>query len=340
MRALIFIGVLCYSFSVWGQSQPLNEEVQIAFWNVENLFDTKDDTLTNDDEYLPYSMRGWNYDRYQKKLNHIYKTIIAMGEWQPPTLIALAEVENKHVLEDLLTQTPLARVGYHIVHQNSEDRRGIDLAILYQPKKIALLDTTFINIRFPAAPNSRTRDVIYIKGKVLAAEDTIHLWANHWPSRYGGGKSSEGRRVYVSDVVKAHLENVIQNDENARCIVLGDFNDAPNDLSLQNLSSGKVKLTLTTQESFHGTHKYQGIWSHFDQIWLSPSVSNKVSEGTSAIEGIVFHPEWLLTKDKTFGGVKPYRTYVGYRYQGGFSDHLPVYVKLKYSYHSLATNEQ
>jgi len=325
MRPLIFLPLWFISFCSVAQSHYNDDRVKVLFWNVENLFDTEDDSLTNDDEFVPYSMRGWNYERYEQKLFSIYKTIVAVGGWQVPDVVALAEVENHRVLEDLLEKTPLFRAGYNIIHRDSEDRRGIDLAVLYRPSVLTVTDTSFLNIRFPERPQSRTRDILHLKFK-MEKETSFDLFVNHWPSRYGGGRSSEDKRIYVAEVLKTTLNNIYTQDSLVNCVVLGDFNDLPEDASLLNLVTAKPRLKLLTADSFQGTHKHQGVWSHFDQIWVSESLMHegKLSVASSSI----FHPEWILKHDKSFGGLKPRRTYEGYRYQGGFSDHLPVYLEL------------
>ena len=339
MRLLITSLFILLSFLAKAQTRADNENIQLIFWNVENLFDTEDDSLTRDDEYLPYSMRGWNHKRYEQKLFSIYKTLVAVGGWQLPELIALAEIENRTVLEDLLSKTPLLRAGYQIIHQESEDRRGIDLAVLYRPEHLQVVDTSFIGIRFPDAPDSRTRDVLYLKGRVSGIHD-FHLFVNHWPSRYGGGRSSESRRMHVAGVVRNQLNEIYKQDSLANCIVLGDFNDAPEDASLQELASAHVDLQLVSSNSFQGTHKFQGIWSHFDQIWVSRTLLENETLWLTNGDATIFHPDWLLKNDKTYGGLKPNRTYEGFRYHGGYSDHLPIYLELSSGQSQLADKEK
>ena len=327
MRFFVILVILLAASVANAQSRSTEGSIQVLFWNVENLFDTEDDSLTRDDEYVPYSMRGWNRERYEQKLFNIYKTLVAAGGWQMPELVALAEVENRRVLEDLLDKTPLYRAGYQIIHQNSEDKRGIDLAILYLPERLQIEDTSFIPIRFPDAPDSRTRDILYVKAQ-MAEGQNFHLYVNHWPSRYGGGRSSESRRIHVAGVVRKHLDALYQKEPSAYCIVLGDFNDSPEDASLLKMSASLVDLKLVSAESFEGTHKHQGVWSHFDQVWTSKALLQSKQFQTAGAKATIFRSDWLLESDKTYGGVKPNRTYVGYRYHGGYSDHLPVYLEL------------
>jgi endonuclease/exonuclease/phosphatase family metal-dependent hydrolase len=325
-------------FPVSGQAS--GETLKVVFWNVENLFDTVDDSLTNDDEYLPYGIRGWSKERYQEKLFKIYKTLVAIGEWEFPPLLALAEVENKQVLQDLLDYTPLMKAGYQIVHQDSEDRRGIDLALLYRPDQLQILDTTFIQLSFPDAPQSKSRDIIHVVVKPDFSEP-FHLFVNHWPSRYGGGRSSESRRIFAASVVRKNLDSLYLLEPQLRAVVMGDFNDVPEDASLKELNRAQLKLNHVTAQSFYGTHKFQGVWSHFDQVWVSESLMH-IQEGfsLSVAAAHIFHPEWLLETDKSYGGLKPNRSYEGYRYHGGFSDHLPLFLELTMPQPPLADGEQ
>lgn len=317
---------------------PADDEIQIVFWNVENLFDIEDDSLKNDEEFLPYSMRGWNRVRYQRKLFSLYKTLVAAGQWKLPEVIALAEIENEKVLQDLIEQTPLLRAGYKIIHQDSEDRRGIDLAVLYRPERIQIMDTSFIHLNFPDDPYRKSRDILYLKAQATEEHD-FHLFVNHWPSRYGGGKASEQGRNFAASVVKSQIDSLLSDRPDASIIVTGDFNDTPEDASLKTLVGSDTSLLIISNQSFAGTHKFQGIWSHFDQVWISKSLRRSETFYVKNDKAEVFHPDWLLETDKAFGGVKPNRTYEGYRYHGGYSDHLPVYLSLKIKPGVLAEKE-
>lgn len=333
---LIFFSIFKFAHAQ-ESATPIEDEIQIIFWNVENLFDTEDDSLKNDEEFLPYSMRGWNRDRYQKKLFSIYKTLVAAGQWKLPEVIALAEIENEKVLQDLIERTPLIRSGYKIIHQESEDRRGIDLAVLYKPDRLQVIDTNFIKLNFPDDPYRKTRDIIYLKARVTEEHD-FHLFVNHWPSRYGGGKASEQGRNYAASVVKSQIDAILVDAPEASIIVTGDFNDTPEDQSLRILASDSI-LHIISDLDFSGTHKFQGLWSHFDHVWVSKSLMQSNTFYVKNRKAEVFHPDWLLETDKAFGGVKPNRTYAGFRYQGGYSDHLPVFLELKVKPGILAEKE-
>ncbi|WKN31980.1 endonuclease/exonuclease/phosphatase family protein [Porifericola rhodea] len=333
--------LLCLFASLTGWSQQEGrgeEETKIVFWNVENLFDTKDDTLTRDEEFLPYGIRGWSNERYQQKLFAIYKTLVATGGWELPDLIALAEVENNEVLKDLIERTPLLRGGYQIIHQESEDRRGIDLAILYRASQIEVSDTSFIRLSFPQDPNRKSRDIIHIKANANHSQN-FHLFTNHWPSRYGGGKASEGRRIHAAKVLRMYADSILVAEPEAAIIFTGDFNDTPADPSLQHLTNGPNGFEVISLKSFEGTHKHQGLWSHFDHVWVNKNLRPVNGPNMLYAEADIFHPDWLLEEDRTYGGYKPKRTYVGYRYHGGFSDHLPLIIKLKTTASVLAGKE-
>lgn len=340
MRRLVSVFILFCIFEIaHGQESfsPAEDELQLIFWNVENLFDTEDDSLKNDEEFLPYSMRAWNREKYQKKLFSIYKTLVAAGHWKLPEVIALAEIENEKVLQDLIEQTPLLRSGYQIIHQESEDSRGIDLAVLYRADRIQVVDTSFIRLNFPGDTYRKTRDILYLKLQVTE-EHHFHLFVNHWPSRYGGGKASEQGRNYAASVVKAQIDSILADNMRASIIVTGDFNDTPDDPSLKILA-GDSTLSIISNQDFAGTHKFQGIWSHFDQMWVSKSLLQNNTFYVKDRKAKIFHPDWLLESDKAFGGVKPNRTYEGFRYHGGYSDHLPVFLELKIKPAVLAEKE-
>lgn len=298
---------------------------RIVFYNVENLFDTKDDSLKRDEEYLPGGLRGWNYHKLNHKFNHIYKTIAALGEWNPPVMVAMCEVENKSVLEDLIQQTPLHRFHYQIVHEESPDERGIDVALLYRADQFEVVAHQAWQVVFPFQLENKTRDLLYVKG-VLQNTDTLHVVVNHWPSRMGGAAASEKYRVYAAKVLREKLDSVMTISPKASMIITGDFNDEPEDKSLTVLT-GKEDLTNISHNIFPGTLKHEVEWAVFDQFIVSANLlTNTNSFLVKNKEAQVFNPDWLLEKDEKYAGFKPKRTYVGYRYQAGFSDHLPVYI--------------
>jgi hypothetical protein len=309
---------------------------RIMFYNTENFFDTRDDSLTEDGEFTPQGVRHWNYNRYNIKLNNLYKTIIALGGWQPPDIIGVCEVENKSVLNDLLYRTPLMKYPYRIIHANSGDRRGIDIALLYNSHTVGLLGSRYFRI---SKPGLLTRDILYFKA--LIDHDTCHIFLNHWPSRSTGQLKTEGHRFTVAQRLSSAIDSLIKTSTNAKIIILGDFNDEPEDESLRvrlkantnlrNPASGKLYnlSSVPAEGNFKGTVKFRGQWNLFDQVIVSGSLLT-ARRGLFVMPGgyRIFGPSFLLTPDDQFNGYKPYRTYNGYKYQGGFSDHLPVYIDL------------
>lgn len=329
MRVLLLIQVLAVGLASSGKGQQLGgAEITFMFYNVENLFDVRNDSLTRDEAFLPEGDRHWTYGRFLKKLNHTYKVIAGVGAWQPPAVVGLAEVENRYVLEMLLNETPLHRFGYEIIHQNSPDARGIDVALLYRPDFFQIQQQEFIQVELPNG--RKTRDILYVRGTV-GQHDTIHLYVNHWPSRYSGTKLSESSRLIAAETLKAHMQGIISLEPDAKILVTGDFNDSPDDLSLHKLVEESSLINISSYE-FEGSHKHQGEWSVLDQ-WLASKSWFSGNEGYQILDGKarVFSQVWLLEEDVAHLGYKPRRTYVGFKYQGGFSDHLPVYLTMKRS---------
>ena len=309
------------------------QEATVAFYNVENLFDTQDDSLKLDEEFLPYGVRGWTYERLQTKYQHLYKVIAGISSaWQPPALVALAEVENRTVLEGLLRHTPLHRQHYQIIHEESPDVRGIDVALLYDPAQFRYLSHERIAVDLRPLSERPTRDILYVRG-IMFGSDTVHYFVNHWPSRYSGVTGSAPLRQRAATVLRDRVHRLQTRQPDALIIVTGDFNDNPTDESLQWLceaSDAGATLINISHYGQTGTHKFQGEWNTFDQF----IVSSPLLEAThpTQVEGqraYVYAPDWLLEEDQAHLGHCPRRTYVGYQYQGGFSDHLPVYLRLK-----------
>ncbi len=308
---------------------------RIMFYNVENFFDPFDDTLTNDNEFLPKEIRYWNYARFIKKRNNIYKTIMAVGAWEPPAIIGLCEIENRFVLKQLLYETPFAQFDYRIVQEESPDKRGIDVAFLFNPKVFRVIDHKAIAINFPTNPESKTRDILYVKGLTIQ-NDTLHFFVNHWPSKYGGELSSEPKRIFVAEQLAKQIDLILAGNSEAAIIVMGDFNDYPTNRSVRNLlnsSENKEQnrlINLMPQKKYNlGSYKYKGEWGVLDQIMVSHALLLQ-DKGIFVVgEAQIYSADFLLEEDDKFLGKMPFRTYKGMKYCGGFSDHLPVFVDFK-----------
>ena len=323
------------------ESGSKKEEFRVMFYNVENLFDPFHDTLKNDQEFLPGGMRGWNWKKFEKKLQSISKVVISTGGWRPPEIVGFCEVENRFSLIQLLKRTPLERFGYQIVHEESPDFRGIDVALIYRPDKFKKLYHKAIPVPFEGETVSTTRDILYVKG--LAGSDTLHVFVNHWPSKYGGATSTIPRRRDAALVLKHQVDSLNSAVHEPLILIMGDFNDTPTDESVLQHLGAHLELP-DTQKPFLfnlmgpflgkwdiGTHKFREEWSIIDQFIVSSYLLNK-KDGLRLTEQraeIVKFP-FMFEEDRTHNGTKPYRTFNGMRYQGGFSDHFPILLHMEY----------
>lgn len=329
--------VLMFLFPVLAHSQeePDSLPVRLMFYNAENLFDTADDPLKDDDEFLPGGLMRWNNTRYTKKINSIYKTIIAAGEWNPPAIVGLCEIENRKVMEDLVYGTALSNFSYGIIHQDSPDPRGIDVCMIFRKDLVSVIE---YKLWIPAGvrmDDFHTRSILYAKCKILS--DTIHLIINHWPSRRGGVLAGEPVRNGISLMIRNAVDSLYNvSSGDLKVIILGDFNCAPDDpviLALVNpaLTSKVSLINLADQNRTNnsGTYRYMGTWEMLDQVIVSEGLF-KCSKGlfTDIKNFRIFRPDFLLRKDPKYPGMTTFSTYRGYRYQGGFSDHLPVLLDL------------
>jgi endonuclease/exonuclease/phosphatase family metal-dependent hydrolase len=314
---------LCLSISA---QMGKRGDLRLMFYNVENLFDTINDPLKNDDEFTPQSMRNWNYYRYSQKLQNIYKTIANIGEWEAPECIGLCEIENRGVLQDLVYKTPLYKYDYEIVHYDSPDLRGIDLGCLYRKDKLEVLESKAIAVVDPENPDFMTRDILYISFQTVT-KDTLHVFLNHWPSRWGGKEQSNKYRILASQTLSRFIRS--SSLTMRYLILMGDFNDGPSEASIKNLCGGELNLANLASEQHMGTLKYQGTWDHFDQIMVSYDLlTGNNNWYTSPSHFHIARFDYLLEPDLPHSGQKPFRTFQGYTYQGGFSDHLPIVVDL------------
>lgn len=321
-----------------------NKGIRVLFYNTENLFLPENDSLTRDDEFTPRGMKGWSYYRYQQKLNNIYKVMMAVGGWEPPAVVGFCELEHKKVLEDLINKTPLRKFGYKVVHEESPDRRGIDVGFIYRPSKFKYLNHDIVRVNFPFDENLRTRDVLHVQGKVLG-KDTLSVFVNHWPSRMGGQAKSEPKRVYVASLVRQRIDELYAKNPNTKVVVMGDMNDhAYNKSLIETLRAKGEKNNVQAGDLFNymyamdknwqlGSHKYQGHWGTLDHIivsenLLSETQKNRLRAASSGAQ--IFAARFLLQEDTKYLGLQPFRTYAGPRFLGGFSDHLPIYIDLLY----------
>jgi hypothetical protein len=315
-------------------------DLRFVFYNVENFFDIYDDPKKNDNDFLPHGVMRWNIKRYTSKVNAIYKVIAAAGEWDTPAIVGFCEVEKRSVLQDILTHTYLQKYNYGIIHEESEDPRGINVCLIYRKDLVKLLSYRYFKPAGFQEGEFRTRSVLY--SKWLISDDTIHLFLNHWPSRRGGVLAGELLRTQISEMVKGKEDSILNSvNRHAKIIIAGDFNCTPDEKEIltftemnKNESSANdapfVNLAESLANKGLGTYKYSGTWEMIDQVIVSQWFL-KCPDGFYADKDSfrIFDRNFLLKRDPNYPGYIPFSTYRGYRYQGGFSDHLPVILDLK-----------
>ena len=332
--AIAFLWAASYSF---GNPQLNKTGIRVMFYNVENLFHPSNDSLKNDDEFTKEGMRYWSYKRYNDKLAKIGKTILAIGEWEPPAVIGLCEVENLQCLKDLVYNSPIKKWNYQIVHEESGDNRGIDVAFLYRKDLVKEIHHHPFVLNF--GPNSRpTRDILYLK--TLVNKDTVHFFVNHWPSRYGGQLETEDKRNFAAKTLREKFDSLLTVNPMAKIVAFGDFNDHPDDESMKNILRAKkdlssaqetdlINLIWQYEDQGLGTHKFNHQWGVLDQIIIPQHMlTDSSSIHTTMNAAQIFKANYLLETEKDGVGQTPNRTYIGFQYHGGYSDHLPIYLDL------------
>lgn len=310
------------------------------FYNVENLFDTKHDSLKNDQDFLPGGFMNWTDWKYWEKQRNIGRVITAVGEMHPPALVGLCEIENDSVIFDLTTRSPIRTQQYDYLVTNSPDLRGIDVALLYQRHQFKLLEKNEYEVLFRNKSARPTRNILHAVGKVISG-DTLDVFVCHFPSRYGGQLVSEAGRIDAAQTVRNKTDSLFLVRQNANILIMGDFNDYPDNKSIfKTLKARSLNYHLSKDELYNmffhrikepdfGTYKYQGQWGILDQFIVSGNLLMKTNTVfVKNREAHIFKAGFLMEKDEKYGGERPYRTNLGPRYIGGFSDHLPIYMDL------------
>lgn len=332
-----WLSVLLIAFTVQacGQNSKGHRTV-VAFYNIENLFDTIDDPKTDDAQFLPDGFYEWTPERYAAKLSNMAKAIAGIGSEiyaDGPAIIGLAEMENYQVLEDLINTPPLDKLGYQIVHYDSPDERGIDVALLYKPGAFKVINSTSNRLVIPGEPKFFTRDQLVVTGELDG--DLINVIVNHWPSRRS---APEYRKAAAR--LSLHLSDSLDRvQKNAKTFIMGDLNDDPTDSSVFVVLGAKgMKDQVKKQGLFnpmwqihhegYGTLEYRGNWNLFDQIIVSEELISPKGKGWKFEKAAIYSPPFLKEQTGKYAG-NPWRTYVGKKYLGGYSDHLPVYLILE-----------
>ena len=313
--------------------RTLKKEYTVVSYNVENLFDTIDDPKIPDEEFLPESEKKWDNERYQKKLSDLSRVISEVNPKELPELVGLVEIENQTVLEDLLNTGKLKVHQYAIIHEESPDYRGIDVALIYRKDAFHEIRHETLPVVFPDDPQFKTRDILHVTGKIR--NKTVHVIVNHWPSRIGGDDKTEPKRVLAALVLKRKVDSILMTDPKARIIIMGDMNDEPQNKSLVETLGAEapdsraelVNLMMPDKIAGLGTYFYNGNWNMLDNLVVSKSMFKgsgiKIENG----KGYIYSSEWMIFTNKK-GDKTPNRSYVGNKYVGGVSDHFPVYFKM------------
>lgn len=306
---------------------PKENVLSVGFYNLDNLFDTYDDPETLDDDFTPHGDKKWTYKRYKRKLNNIAEVISTMGvshSPKPPAIVGLAELENEDVILDLLKTKYLRNYPYDYVHYDSPDERGIDVGLIYNKTDFELLGSE----RFPLIIHEKdgdrdyTRDVLQVKGKLWGEE--VFVLVNHWPSRREGVEESEYKRVAASKLNRKIVDDIREENNDARILIMGDFNDCHYSKSVRNLMQDDFYNPMESLRSKgKGSSVYNGDWYLFDQILVSESFFTE-AHSLQFKYASIYDPKFI----KTWKGKRkdsPFRTFIGKHHLGGYSDHFPVY---------------
>jgi predicted extracellular nuclease len=335
----LFLLISCVETDHTTEGKPtlLPESWTIAFYNVENLFDVVDDPKTSDEDFTPNGKLQWSEGRLEQKVKNLSTVFQAMGkDHEPPLIIGLAEVENEDVVE-LLGRT-IRPATYGIVHKDSPDNRGIDVALLYDEHYFKVSNKAFYSIEFDEK-NYTSRDILYAELISLKGKETLHCFVNHWPSRRGGWQETEVRRMQAAGTLKTQVNILLKKDPEAQIIIMGDFNDYPDNRSLTTslgavvhdspVEQELINLAFDLHASGKGTYNYQGDWGMLDQVIISDALVK--ADGIQVMEGTldVFQEDFMMYYDKKYKEYYPNKTYGGDRYFGGYSDHLPLRLNVR-----------
>lgn len=309
---------------------------RIVSYNIENLFDTEDDPRTSDEEFTPGGFKHWTEGRYRKKLQQLAQTLDSAGGGGLPDVVALTEVENRRVVGDLIVKTGLSKGDYGIVHRDSPDRRGIDVALIYRKNSFRPLRSDFFELSFAEDTTLRTRDILYVAG--LLGTDTLHFFVCHFPSMTEGEKKSEWKRIRAASLLREKIDSVRRLNTEAAIIVAGDMNGRADTEAQRALGTEDSDGMIRTEGLYntgyyllgekYGSYRYRGVWQTLDHIIVSGVLLDGKHQLQAAHRLTVYRGAFLLEKDEKYSGSKPCPTYRGPRYVGGVSDHLPVYIDL------------
>jgi len=332
---LWIVGLLLASYSF---AQQTHNKAIVGFYNVENLFDTIDDPNKNDEEFLPGGNNRWGSARYEAKLQALSKVISEIAKLDGGLVVlGVSEIENEQVLQDLVATELLEPYHLSVCHHESPDRRGVDVAFLYDASRFKILSTRAFPTIVPNNPDFITRDQWLMTG-ILDDVDTLDIVVNHWPSKSGGEKRSMPGRMAAGQLGRSIADSVLNSRPNAKFIYMGDLNDNPNSkciLAEMNTKTKPENLTPTDLynpmwklfRDGYGSYAYRDSWEMLDNIIISAGLVNAAPGTYKFRSANIFRKDFMFTKTGSYMDY-PFRTFAGGNYQGGYSDHLPVYIVL------------
>lgn len=329
MRTIYILLFFLFTTFIVGQ-----EEFRVAFYNTENLYDTIRNEKINDEDFTPQGNLHWGTYRYQQKTESIAQVLTSLGDSYPPALIGMCEVENESVVKDLLATNHMQKHNYKYAMTKSQDARGSNIVLLYQRDQFRLISKRTYR---PKLDNlATTRDLLHITGEVVSG-DTLDVFVCHFPSRWGGVKKSELQRLSVAALLSKMINKVLQQRADAKILIMGDFNDVPDgnvykaiesQVSLNNKSKLVNLMTEIDNDSIK-SYYYQGKWLFYDQFIISQNLLDKQSScHINPPRPFVFAPSYMMDIDDKYKNKKPFRTFSGWKYLEGYSDHLPIYINL------------
>lgn len=320
-------------------SQKNVKSFLVVSYNVENLFDTINSPLYEDDDFTPSGVKAWTYERYKKKLNDLTRVVLSLPGKELPALIGLAEVENRGVLEDLTHMRGFRKREYEIVHEDGQDPRGIECALLYRPDLFKYKSHEYVPIVDPVDPEYLYRGILHVHGKGPDGS-SLHIFMNHWKSRSGGVQETERQRMFSAITLRKQLDMLMARESGFKVIIMGDFNDEPTNRSITNgLSALNKRHNIQMGDHYNlfydlhniggeGTYNYKGNWNMLDQMIVSYNLLNQERGLTTGFEnGQILKEEWMLYLSEKYGENLPSATYSGPDYYGGPSDHLPLFAE-------------
>lgn len=339
MRSIFLFLILLFSLPSFSQSKTQYKVAIIGFYNLENFYDTLNNPIVNDEEFLPQGEKNYNSSIYWNKVGNLANVISQIGtEISPdgPAILGVAEIENDTVLKDLIKHPLLAKRNYQVVHYDSKDARGVDVGLLYNPKyfKVEKSDKLFVQLPGGSKDAYFTRDILWVQGKLDG--ETINVYVNHWPSRRGGEERSSPARETAATVCKNHFDSLEKINPNQKVVIMGDLNDDPISPSVAAILRAKAEKNEVKKGGLYnpwvelykkgiGTLAYQDAWGLFDQIIISEPWLSRDQDGFFFLKQQIFNKEFMVENVGRYKGY-PMRTWDGNTYRAGYSDHFPTYL--------------